>query len=261
MKIKKQLLLSMAFVMLITACKKSGSADDTKQTVTKYLIKSVVVVKLPSATFVTNTTTITYDEKKRKKTEKFEDGTAVITYEYTYFDNGKLFGSVQRFGDGNTLRYNIEYTYTGGLLNRATRRVYKNNEETEVQINDYIYDGSNRLTEDHYTGGAVRLYTYDSNNNVTKIEDRRLDGTVTTVNTYDANNRKITTAQTSTVKGLTPTSATYSYDSHNNITKSVSTTGTNTVTVNKTYVYDADGYMTSFTGDDGTSGTYTYSTL
>jgi hypothetical protein len=262
MKIKNQLWLLLAFVMFVAGCKKTGDSNKGDgSTVTKYLVNSIVVSKLPSATLVTTTTTITYDEKKRKKTEKIDDGSANITYEYTYYDNGKLFGSAQRFGDGNVLRYNTEYTYTGSLLTRAIRKVYKNNEETDVQINDYIYDGSNRLTEDHYVLGAVRLYTYDSNNNVIKIEDRRNEGTITTVNTYDANNRRITTSQTSTVTGLTPTSATYTYDSHNNVTKSVSTSGSTTFTVNKTYVYDADGYTTSFAGDDGGSGTYTYITL
>ncbi|NNU34833.1 hypothetical protein HK413_13615 [Mucilaginibacter sp. S1162] len=206
---------------------------------------------------MTTVTDITYDAKKRKKTEKIGD----VTYEYIYNDNGTLSSSTQRFGDGSVLRYYPEYTYTDGLLTHTSRKVYRNNLEVDDQINDYIYDGSNRLSEDHYSLGGVRLYTYDSKNNVIKIEDRTIEGIVTTVNTYDANNRKITTSQTSTISALAPTSATYTYDSHDNIIKSVTTTGKNTVTVNNTYVYDADGYKTSFTGDDGTSGTYTYTTL
>lgn len=258
MKAKHYINVLMGLILVLSACKKSGSSgDNTTPTVTKYLTHSVVVIKLPSATFVTTVTDITYDAKKQKKTEKIDN----FTYDYNYNDNGTLSSSTQRVGDGNGLRYYSEYTYTGGLLTHVSRKMYKNNLEVDDQINDYVYDGNNRLAEDHYTGGNVRLYTYDSKNNVIKIEDRRIDGTITTVNTYDANNRKITTSQTSTVSGLTPTSATYSYDSHDNIIKSVSTTGTHTVTVNNTYVYDADGYKTSFTGDDGTSGTYTYSTL
>jgi hypothetical protein len=260
MKIKYYISLLMTLMLALGACKKSDGTGDnntTTPTVTKYLTHSVVISKLPSATFVTTVTDITYDAKKQKKTEKIND----ITYEYTYNDNGTLSSSTQRSGDGSGLRYYSEYTYAGGLLTHTSRKLYRNNVEADDQINDYVYDGNNRLAEDHYPLGGVRLYTYDSKNNVIKIEDRRLDGTVTTVNTYDANNRKITTSQTSTVSGLTPTSATYTYDSHDNNIKSISTTGTNTVTVNKTYVYDADGYMTSFTGDDGSNGTYTYSTL
>jgi YD repeat-containing protein len=260
MKTKSQIWLLLAFVMLATACKKSGSADSVTPTVKKYVTQMVVVSNVPGIGKVTTTTDYTYDTKKRKLTEK----TGNISYNYTYYDNDKLFSSTQSFGDGNMLRYVSENTYTGSLLTRLTRIVYKNNEDVDHQITDYIYDGSNKLTEEHYPGGAVKLYTYDSNNDAVKVEDRRLDGTVNTITTYDANHRQITVTQTTALPNIPNTSSTFTYDSHDNVTKSIIITGTTTTktaTVNFTNTYDADGYLTSSVGDDGSSKTNTYSTL
>jgi hypothetical protein len=259
MKIKYQLWLLLAFAVFTAACKKTGNSDDNNvtPTVKKYLTQMVVVSIAGGIGAVTTTTTYTYDSKKRKQTEKNGD----VTYNYLYYDNDKLFSSTQVYGDGNMLRYTSEYTYTGSLLTRLTRVMYRNNEDVIHQITDYVYDGNNRVIEEHYGLGSVNLYTYDSNNDAVKVEDRRNEGTITTVNTYDSNHRKITVNQTSNIDGIPSTSSTYSYDSHDNVTKTITITGAKTTTINKTYVYDADGYMTSFTGDDGSSGTYTYTTL
>jgi hypothetical protein len=259
MKIKYYISLLMTLMLALGACKKSGSSGDnnTPPTVKKYLTQMVVVSIAGGIGAVTSTTVYTYDSKKRKQTEKSGN----VTYNYLYSDNDKLFSITQVYGDGNMLRYTSEYTYTGSLLTRLTRIMYRNNEDVIHQITDYVYDGNNRVIEEHYGLGSVNLYTYDSNNDAVKVEDRRIEGTITTVNTYDSKHRKITVTQTSNIDGIPSTSSTYTYDSHDNVTKTVTTTGAKTTTVNKTYVYDADGYMTSFTGDDGTSGTYTYSTL
>jgi YD repeat-containing protein len=260
MKIKHQLWLVPAFVVLIAACKKTGdSGNNETPTVKKYVTEMVVVSIAPGIGKVTSVTDYTYDEKKRKKTEKVDN----FTFTYAYYDNDKLFSSTQLVGDGNALRFYSEYTYTGTQLTRFKKITYRNNENALETTTDYVYDGNNRVTEEHSSGSLV-LYTYDGNGDAVKVVETRPDGTITTTTTYDTNHRKITIIKSTAIQGIPNTSTTYTYDSHDNITKSVIVTGTTTTTtatVNLTNTYDADGYLISVEGSDGSSKTYTYKTL
>jgi YD repeat-containing protein len=259
MKTKHYINLFIALTLALSACKKNSGGDATPTpTVKKYLVQATVKAYAGGIGIITTTTDYTYDSKKRKQTEKASNS----TFTYAYYDNDKLFSSTQTFGDGNALRIYIEYKYTGDLIAQTKNITYKNNENVNEVISNYIYNSSNQLTEIDYYLGFVTTYTYDSKGDLIKMLDNQVLSTNTIVYTYDTNHRKITETGTNVSEsGTTTMSFTYAYDSHNNVIKQSSTISGKTTTVNTTYVYDADGYVTSYTKDDGSSATYTYSTL
>jgi YD repeat-containing protein len=257
MKTKHYINFFIALTLALSACKKNSGGDaPAPSAVKKYLVQSTIKFQAPGIGLVTTTTNITYDSKKRKQTEK----TGTSTFTYAYYDNDKLFSSTQTFADGNGLRFYTEYKYTGDLLAQTKKVTYKNNDNTGEVISNYIYNSSNQLTEIDYYLGFVTTYTYDSHGDAVKVVDKQDSMTFTYEYTYDANHRILTKTITGADPAV-PNAYAYTYDSHNNVTKLATTTGTTTKIVNTTYVYDADGYMTSYTADDGGSGSYTYSTL
>jgi hypothetical protein len=263
MKTKHYINFFIVLTLALSACKKSNSGGDAPapSKVQKYLIKATYKSQVPGIGLVTSITDFTYDSKKRKQTEKSDNS----TFNYAYYDNDKLFSSNQVFGDGNALRTYTEYKYTGDLIAQTKVTTYKNNENVSEIVSNYIYNSSNQLIEIDYYVGLVRTYTYDSKGDLVKTYDTQAYTNNTIEYTYDGNHRKVTETQTAVANdgsGTTTTmSFTYAYDSHNNVTKLVSTIGGKTTTVNTTYVYDDGGYMTSYTKDDGSSATFTYSTL
>ncbi|MES2429098.1 MAG: hypothetical protein V4560_19105 [Bacteroidota bacterium] len=263
MKTKHYINLFIGLALALSACKKNSGGDaPAPSAVKKYLAQIDYKSQVPGIGVVASSTFYTYDSKKRKQTEKA--GTTTTTT-YVYYDNDLLFSSNQIFGDGNALRTYTEYKYTGTLIAQTKVTNFKNNENVSEIISNYIYNSGNQLIEVDYYVGLVRTYTYDSKGDLVKIYDKQSYTNNTTEFTYDSNHRKITETQTAVANdgsGTTTTmSYTYAYDSHNNVTKLVSTIGGRTTTVNITYVYDEDGYITSYTKDDGSSATYTYTTL
>jgi hypothetical protein len=262
MKNKHYTTLLVVFMLFAFACKKSNSSgDDVTPTAKKYLIQSTVKFNAPGIGIITTTTNYTYDSKKRKATEKAGNS----TFNYVYYDNDLLFSSNQILGDGNAMRYLTEYKYTGTLIAQTKVTTYKNNENVSEIISNYTYNSSNQLIKIDYYVGLIKTYTYDNKGDLVKTVDKQAYNTLTIEYTYDADHRKITETQTtvanddgSTVSIL---SYAYAYDSRNNVTKLVTTMSGKTATVNTTYIYDVDGYMTSYTKDDGGSATFTYTTL
>jgi YD repeat-containing protein len=258
MKTKYSLTLLMALMLTINACKKSSSNDGENKPplVTKYLTQDVSVVLVGGTNKVTVTTNYTYDAKKRLTTKN--DGTFILTY--TYYDNNKVYNLDQSSAINGTRLFLTEYTYTDNRLSRELKKVYKNGSVGQEITTDYVYNGD-KISEVHNSAGVVTLNTYDGQGDLVKVENKAPEFTTTYVYTYDSNHRKVSENVSYSTTNLKPTSTTYAYDSHNNITKTVLVTAVATVTVNTTNTYDADGYLTSKISDNGTSTVYTYSTL
>lgn len=256
MKANYYINLLLALTLVLNSCKKNSSkSDNPTPTVQKYLMRSVIVNNAAGIGLISTTTDYTYDSKKRKATEK----SGKFSFIYAYFDDGKLYSSTELIDQGDALKFYTLYTYTGNLLSHEAETVYKNNQDFADYSIDFIYNGS-LLTEVHSNTPYVTLNTYDSHNDLVKSEYIVDGDTTTTVNSYDSNHRKITDTITGGDPG-SPNGHAYTYDSHNNITKQIITIGTKTTTVNTTYVYDSDGYVTSYSSDDGGRGTFTYSAL
>jgi|GEM_PF-1315086 len=256
MKTNYYINLLLALTLVLNACKKNGNnGGNPTPTVKKYLTRQVIVSYAGGIGLVSTTTDYTYDSNKRKATEK----SGKFSFTYTYYDDGKLFSSTELVDQGDALKFYIEYTYTGSLLTHQAETVYKNNQDFADYTTDYVYKG-NLLTETHSDQGVITLNTYDSHNDLVKSEFIEGADTTTTISTYDSNHRKLTDTIASANPGQSSAHA-YTYDSHNNVIKLVTTTGATSTTVNTTYVYDSDGYLTSYSADNGGHGTYTYSTL
>ena len=257
MKAKFYLTLLAVLTLTFGACKKnSGSGGENPTlTVKKYLVRDVRVSLVGGTNKITTTTNYTYDEKKRLKTRS--DGVFILTY--AYYDDGKVY-TLDQTSVGGAKLFLTESTYADGKLSRDTRKTYRDGVVLQEIITDYVYNGD-KVSEVHNSAGIVTLYTYDSQGDQVKLENRNPDYTSFYAYTYDSNHNMLTENVTYSTTNLKPTSTTYTYDTHNKVTKSVLVTAVATVTINTINTYDADGYLTSAVSDNGTSTVNTYSTL
>jgi len=206
----------------------------------------------------------TYDQVGNRKTMTYPEG-QTITYTWdalnrlTNLQDSNLGNWTFGYDAGSrraTLRHptGVKTTYTyngadwatkletktsGGIILERFNYTYDNvgNELTAMEENgntsNFVYDSTNRLRSESYTGGLTINYTYDGADN--RLTEKR--NGVTSTYAYDADNRLV-------AKGST----TYAYNDNGNLlSKSVSGQGTST------YKYDFENRLTKISLPNSTS--------
>ncbi|MFQ5593658.1 MAG: RHS repeat-associated core domain-containing protein [Anaerolineae bacterium] len=225
-----------------------------------------------------NTTTFTYNVKGQLAKKTYADGSNVS---YTYDNKGLLTtvadsrGSTQYtrdthgritqvvHPDGNTIAYTYDLagnmtsmttpagttTYTYDSLNRLMTVT-----GPDGGVTTYTYDAVGNRTSVTYPNGALAEYTYDSLNRLTKLVNRKADGTVISSYAYTlgpAGNRlKVVVHSGRTVD--------YTYDdTYRLIEERITDPAAGVKTIS--YTYDAVGNRLT-KAEDGVTTTYTYDT-
>jgi len=231
-----QFALLIAFAALLNACKKSSDESPTITTTTtklKYLTQQIIVDSTGSGTSTFNIT-YTYDDKKRLISSK--NGTT--EFDYAYNDAGNVFSTISTSTVTTPDKHVREFTYADGKVSTEVERVYTKNNLVATNNYGFVYNGGN-LTEVHADGGisgaGITLYSYDSNNNISKTDVNA--GYLVTNITYDNKKNPYTNWQ-QTLKNVAVSSL--EVCSPNNTVSLNNVNGTQTYN----YTYDSDGYPT-----------------
>lgn len=183
--------------------------------------------------------------------------------EFIYGTNG--FVSEIKFKTTNGVEYTTLYTYDGNTLTDVT---YKENSKTFQQLkytynNSYITKAEGKIDEYPF----VRLYSYDSSNNIIK-EEYSISGDVGQVDTFVYQNGNVINRSINIIDGETYT-VSYKYDDKNNPFKNTFPDAflkvlyegkNNKVGIDgnvTTHVYNKDGFPTT-SDEQGFITTYTY---
>jgi YD repeat-containing protein len=246
MKTTLKLTLLIVLVVLLNACKKSGTNNSVEPPTKKLkYLTQIIAVNGTTTTF----TDLTYDDKNRLLTYNIRGG-GLTKYAY----NGNDLFSIELTATG--YREINEFGYQDGkMISAHVKKYYNNILGTDIVYN-YLYEGG-RVTEMHHDI-YVDTYSYDNNNNVTKIYFSQISSA--NVFTYDNKLSRFTNAATKSV--VLSDFDRYSPNNVASVTK-----GTQSGTTNYTYNYDSDGYPTGAVAVNdaytylNTKYTYTYTEL
>jgi len=174
----------------------------------------------------------TYDEKGRRLTRTFPDGTT----ERSEYDE---VGHVTTLTDGNSARKAQEFDATGRLLRRTFQ---------DGSNESYTYSPTGSLTSATNVLGMIG-YTYDTNEQLLRIDNP--DGSSVSY-TYDSQGNR-TTNTTQLAASAPPRVTSHTYDSLNRLA-SVTDHGGNATA----YTYDHVGNLESISYPNGVVTSYSY---
>ncbi len=203
--------------------------------------------QVTSETFADGTSqAYSYDARGDLLTAKATDGG--VTH-YTYNAAGELTSVTDPAGRVESYGYNAggqeiqRVEPDGSITNYAYNAAGQISQLTDGSGNllvRYSYDAAGQLTGANMGNGASTFYSYDALGNVTEIQTKAADGSVTSQldYTYNAGSQPVT--ETS-LDGTW----TYTYDAAGQITNAVfASTNASIASQNLTYVYDAAGNRT-----------------
>ncbi|MCR5608939.1 MAG: DUF1906 domain-containing protein [Lachnospiraceae bacterium] len=180
-----------------------------------------------------NTTSYTYDDAARVLTGTDNNGATYFTNEYDEL------GRVSAQYDSNGAKTEFSYDDTeknGTTLVTVTDR--NGNKSTS------LFSDKRQLLEETDKNGNKTVYTYDENNNITRIQDPLK---VENVTRYDDKNRLVYEEDS---KGFI---VTYEYDDNNNITRKLYSTG-----AEETFEYNKDNKLVKAVAINGLVSTFEY---
>lgn len=187
--------------------------DEVKQNITYSYDLSNRVAQITDGTVVT---AYTYDANGNILTENVKDGT--ITKKSSVFEyNASNLPTYKKVTTGSDYEeYNMTYDLMGNMLTVTTKTYDDKSKSSSTDSVEYTYDGANRLTKEEYSDRASIVYTYDNRGNMTK----KVSGDITSVYTYDKNNRLVkcnSTQKNSDIENTTE----YFYDYNGNLVSKI----------------------------------------
>lgn len=156
--------------------------------------------------------------------------------EYGYDSIGRL--ATERYSEGDTAVWSASYSFDD--FDNRTTKVYNDLVSSTQTTTQYAYDLANRLTGETVSGSEGYAYTYnydDSGNLLSKVKNQNNTETVEIQNTYDAFNRMVQTAISSSGN------VTYRYDSSGH---RISKTSAGVVT---NHIWDGDNIISDLTAN------------
>lgn len=157
-----------------------------------------------------------------KKLETSNDVVREALYEFMYKKN-LLTQQVKQFTNTNMVE-NTTYTYENGLLTEAVKGYFRHGSGRKIMVlssetNTMTYDAHGNLKE--FTSNDARRYDscsvqYDDKQRITKVENRRLDGTMESMGEYSYDDKDYIIA---TVKNDVRVQYVYEYDAKGNWVK------------------------------------------
>ena len=206
-----------------------NSNDSSKNVSKSYTYDSMGrITKTVSNGLTTNTV---YDDLGRKYTETESDGNGYVSFRGYFYEGVSQYMRQQIVGINNLLMYSYtSYEYDGEM------RVVKVKESGNETVS-YTYDANGNKKSETLANGVVSTYTYNKNNKVTGIINKKGNSTISEYE-YSYYLDGSDACKVRSESGIIETTS-YEYDGLKRLTEEAVKVGNNTT---DTYTYEYDDY-------------------
>ncbi len=206
-----------------------NSNDSSKNVSKSYTYDSMGrITKTVSNGLTTNTV---YDDLGRKYTETESDGNGYVSFRGYFYEGVSQYMRQQIVGINNLLMYSYtSYEYDGEM------RLIKVKETGEETVS-YTYDKNGNKKSETLANGVVSTYTYNKNNKVTGIINKKGNSTISEYE-YSYYLDGSDACKVRSESGIIETTE-YKYDGLKRLTEEAVKVGNNTT---DTYTYEYDDY-------------------